>query len=111
MAGINWSGSFRIRNSSSNFNKTVVNEFLQNFETEYEFDVSTVLNTPKVIADKVGEIVSAERGVLVIFVRIVTGNENTIPPLFVCLRLHLKVHFIEGTLEGLGVATRFSWIN
>lgn len=74
--------------------------------------MSTVLETPKVLAPKsqkqVGQIVSAERGELITFGGIIAASGNTIPPLFVFPR----VHFLEGAPEGsLGAANRSGWIN
>ncbi|XP_022834564.1 uncharacterized protein LOC111362220 [Spodoptera litura] len=144
MAGADWLASFRKRHQnlslrkpentsaarSFGFNKTAVNDFFQNLENVYrkhnftpnrifnydESGISTVLSTPKILADKsqkqVGQIVSAERGELVTFGGIISASGNTIPPLFIFPRVHFKDHFIEGTPEGsLGVATRSGWIN
>jgi transposase-like protein len=144
LAGIDWIHGFRKRNNrlslrkpentsaarAFGFNKTVVNEFFDNLKTVYErhrftadrifnFDesgISTVLDTPKVLAAKtqrqVGQIVSAERGELVTFGGIISASGNTIPPLFVFPRVHYKDHFMEGAPEGsLGTTNRTGWIN
>ena len=144
MAGADWLASFRKRHKnlslrkpentsaarSFGFNKTAVNDFFQNLENLYckhnftpdrifnydESGITTVLSTPKILADKsqkqVGQIVSAERGELVTFGGIILASGNTIPPLFIFPRVHFKDHFIEGAPEGsLGVATRSGWIN
>lgn len=115
---------------SFSFNKTTVSEFYDNFENllkQYNFttdrivnfdetDITTVLNTPKVLVEKtqrqVGQIVSAERGELVTFGAIITGIGNTGPPVFVFLRVRYKDHFLLGAPEGsLGLACRTSWMN
>lgn len=95
--------------------KTKVNNFFQNLETVYlrykftpdkiynvdESGITTVLNTPKVLADKtqkqVGQLASA--GDLVTFGGII------------CARVHHKEHFLEGAPGSVGVAARSGWIN
>lgn len=144
MAGKDWLASYRKRNTnlslrkpentsaarSFGFNKTAVNDFYQNIEKifgKYKFTgdrifnfdesgISTVLNTPRVLADKsqkqIGQLVSAERGELVTFGGIISASGNTIPPLFIFPRVHFKDYFLEGAPDGsLGVATRSGWIN
>lgn len=144
MAGKEWLDSYRRRkpnlslrkpeNTSAarsfGFNKTAVNNFYENLEKVltkykltadriYNFDesgISTVLSTPKVLAEKsqkqVGQLVSAERGELVTFGGIISASGNTIPPLFIFPRVHFKDHFMAGAPEGsLGVATKSGWIN
>lgn len=144
MAGKDWLLSFRRRNTnltlrkpentsaarSYGFNKTAVNGFFENLEkvlVKYEFTadriynfdesgISTVLSTPKVLAEKnqkqIGQLVSAERGELVTFGGIISASGNTIPPLFIFPRVHFKDHFMAGAPEGsLGVATKSGWIN
>ncbi|XP_022909090.1 uncharacterized protein [Onthophagus taurus] len=144
MAGKDWLACYRKRNAnlslrkpentsaarSFGFNKSAVGEFFENLEQVlqkhkftgdriYNFDesgISTVLNTPRVLAEKtqkqVGQLVSAERGELVTFGGFICANGNTIPPLFVFPRVHYKDHFIDGAPEGsLGVATKSGWIN
>lgn len=119
MAGIDWMHGFRKRNTNLSlrkpentsaarsfaFNKTAVIKLNNNLKDVFKrhtftadrifsFDesgVSTVLNTPKVLAPKtqkqVGQIVSAERGELVTFGGIISASGNTIPPLFVFPRV------------------------
>ncbi|KAG5882844.1 hypothetical protein JTB14_022355 [Gonioctena quinquepunctata] len=144
MAGKEWLDSFRRRNvnlslrkpentsaaRSYGFNKTAVSDFYENLEKVllkykltadriYNFDesgISTVLSTPKVLAEKnqkqIGQLVSAERGVLVTFGGIISASGNTIPPLFIFPRVHFKDHFMAGAPEGsLGVANKSGWIN
>ena len=106
MAGANWLASFRKRHKNLSlrkpentsaarsfcFNKTAVNDFLQNLENIYrkhnftadrifnydESGISTVLSTSKIFADKsqkqVGQIMSAERGELVTFGGIISAS-------------------------------------
>lgn len=144
MAGKDWMYGFRKRNPdlslrkpentsaarSFAFNKTAVTEFYSNLKDVlgrhtfsadriFNFDesgVSTVLETPKVLAPKsqkqVGQIVSGERGELVTFGGIISASGNTIPPLFVFPRVHFKDNFLEGAPEGsLGAANKSGWIN
>ncbi|XP_065160329.1 uncharacterized protein [Atheta coriaria] len=143
MAGKEWLDSFRRRNGNLSlrkpentsaarsfaFNKTAVTDFYNNLEkvlTKYKFTsdrifnfdesgISTVLSTPKVLAEKnqkqIGQLVSAERGELVTFGGIISASGNTIPPLFIFPRVHFKDHFMTGAPEGsLGVATKNGWI-
>lgn len=144
MAGKEWVDSFRRRNTnlrlrkpentsaarSYGFNRTAVEEFYSNLESVYvkyqftpdriynfdESGISTVLETPKILADKkqkqIGQLVSAERGELVTFGGIISASGNTIPPLFIFPRVHFKNHFMSGAPEGsLGVATKSGWVN
>lgn len=100
---------------SFGFNKTAVNEISQNPETVnskhnltadriFNFDeagIPTVLNTPKVLANKsqkqIGLIVSAERGELVTFGFIIPAFGNKIQPLLVLTLV--EVHFMKGAPE------------
>ncbi|KAH9643097.1 hypothetical protein HF086_008813 [Spodoptera exigua] len=107
MAGKEWLDSFRRRNGNLSlrkpentsaarsfaFNKTAVTDFYNNLEkvlTKYKFTadrifnfdesgISTVLSTPKVLAEKnqkqIGQLVSAERGELVTFGGIISASE------------------------------------
>ncbi|XP_026326754.1 uncharacterized protein LOC113235308 [Hyposmocoma kahamanoa] len=144
LAGIDWMHGFRNRNRSLTlrkpentsaarsfaFNKTVVNEFYDNLKSVYErhnftadrifnfneSGISTVLETPKVLAPRSqkqdGQIVSGERGELVTFGGIISATGNTIPPLFVFPRVHFKDYFMEGAPEGsIGATNRTGWIN
>lgn len=143
-AGVDWAFGFRNRNKnislrkpentsvarSFSFNKSAVAEFYTNLENLLKihhftadrivnFDetgITTVLNTPKVLAEKtqrqVGQIVSSERGELITFGGIITAIGNTIPPIFVFPRVNYKSHFLLGSPEGsLGLASRTGWIN
>ncbi|CAH2084120.1 unnamed protein product [Euphydryas editha] len=144
MAGLEWMRKYRKRNSNLSlrkpentstarsfaFNKTAITEFYNNLtevmqrhnftaDRIFNFDetgVSTVLDTPKVLAPKsqkqVGQIVSSERGELVTFGAIISASGNHIPPLFVFPRVHYKDHFLEGAPYGsIGAANRSGWIN
>lgn len=144
MAGLEWMRKYRERNANLSlrkpentsaarsfaFNKTAVQQFYNNLgdvlqrhnfaaDRIFNFDesgVSTVLDTPKILAPKsqkqVGQIVSAERGELMTFGAIISASGNTIPPLFVFPRVHYKDHFLEGAPEGsIGAANRSGWIN
>lgn len=143
-AGLDWIYGFRKRNSnislrkpentsvarSFSFNKTAVEIFFNNLEDVYtrfnftadriinfdETGITTVLNTPKILAEKtqrqVGQIVSSERGELVTFGGIIIGTGNSIPPVYVFPRVHYKSHFLNGASEGsLGLSSRSGWIN
>ena len=65
-----------------------------------ETGITTVLSSPKVIAEKekkqVGQILSAERGELVTFCAIINVIGNTIPPAFVLPRIRYKDDFLIG---------------
>jgi hypothetical protein len=112
-----------------NFNKVNVDMFFDNLELvyqKYEFSsdrivnvdesgVSTVLQTPKVVANKgckqVGQAVGAERGEQVTFVGIIVANGNAIPPAYIFPRVRFKEAFLTGAPEGsLGIATASGWI-
>ncbi|CAK1597348.1 unnamed protein product [Parnassius mnemosyne] len=142
-AGKDWSRGFRMRNQelslrkpentsaarSFAFNRTAVNDFFDNYELvmlRYKFapdriinldetGVTTVLSTPKVLAEKtqrqVGQMVSAERGELVTFCGIVTATGVALPPVYVFPRVHFKDHFLNGAPVGsLGLSNRSGWM-
>ncbi|KAG5870015.1 hypothetical protein JTB14_008992 [Gonioctena quinquepunctata] len=125
MAEKEWLDSFRRRNVNLSlrkpkntsaarfygFNRTAVSDFYENLKKVlikykltadriYNFDesgISTVLSTPKVLAEKNQK-------------QIASGN--TIPPLFIFPKVHFKDHFMAGAPEGsLGVANKSGWIN
>lgn len=143
-AGMDWLAGFRKRNEalslrkpentsaarSFGFNKSAVTQFFDNYErvmSKYQFapdriinldetGITTVLPTPKVLADKrqkqVGQLVSGERGELVTFCGIVTASGNALPPVYVFPRVHFKEHFLNGAPEGsLGLANKSGWMN
>jgi hypothetical protein len=114
---------------STSFNKTNVSAFFGNLKEVLEqhqyqpgriFNVdetglTTVQKPPKVIAAKgakqVGQITSAERGVLVTMVGCINAQGTFIPPFLVFPRVHFKQHMIQGSPPGaVGVANPSGWI-
>lgn len=143
MAGEDWMYGFRSRNANLSlrkpektsimrcvgFRRAAVEEFFNNYESAmkrynfarhrmFNFDetgITTVLDTPKVLASKhqrqVGQVVSAERGELVTFGAFISATGNQYPPVFIFPRVHYKDHFIAGAPEGsLGLASRSGWM-
>lgn len=145
-AGEDWLKNFMSRNRelslrkpentslsrATSFNLSNVNIFFNNFERAlnkikvtgdriYNLDetgVTTVLETPKIIAQRgakqVGQAVSAERGELVTFCAIICANGNTVPPVFVYPRTKFKDAFFFGAPPGsLGLANKIGsgWMN
>ncbi|KAF5278025.1 hypothetical protein FQR65_LT15826 [Abscondita terminalis] len=111
------------------FNRTTVGEFFDNYmivmqtykfspDRIYNIDetgITTVLSTPKVIAEsgrkQVGQIVSGERGQLVTFCGIISATGSTIPPAFVFPRVKYKSYFINGAPPGsLGLSSKSGWM-
>ncbi|KAG5876261.1 hypothetical protein JTB14_022284 [Gonioctena quinquepunctata] len=109
------------------FNESAVDEFYTNYEillarqdftpdrilNSDETGITTVLNTPKVLAEKkqrqVGQLVPAERGELVTFCTIITATGNSI---YIFTRVHYKDHFLKDAPEGsLRLATESGWID
>ncbi|KAG5874499.1 hypothetical protein JTB14_009240 [Gonioctena quinquepunctata] len=145
IAGIDWMSSFRTRNKnlslrkpentsaarSFGFNWIAINEFFENYRavlTKYQFttdriynldetEVTTVMNTPKVLTVKnrkqVGQLISAERGELVTVCAGISTAGHIIPPTFVFPRVHYKDQSIDDGApeESLGLASRSGWIN
>lgn len=144
IAGEEWMYSFRKRNTNISlrtaektsaaraysFNAHTVNEFFENYESVlkrynfrpeqiYNFDetgVTTVMNPPKVLADKrqrqVGQITSAERGQLVTLGGAISATGNFIPPVYIFPRAKYNPSFINGAPEGsLGLVSKSGWIN
>lgn len=61
---------------------------------------------------QIGHIVSADRGKLVTFCEIITPTGNTIPPVYVFLRVLYKSNFFNAASEGsLGLSSRSDWIH
>ncbi|ELU12087.1 hypothetical protein CAPTEDRAFT_205214 [Capitella teleta] len=103
---------------STSFNKTNVAAFFGNLKQVHEqhkhqagriFNVDetglmTVQKPPKVIAAKgvkqIGQITSAERGVLVTMVGCINAQGNSIPPLLVFPRVNFKEHMLHGSPPG-----------
>ncbi|KAG5892454.1 hypothetical protein JTB14_009862 [Gonioctena quinquepunctata] len=123
-------GILSIRKAAENSNKSAVDEFYANYEILLarqnftpvrilnfdEIGRTTVLNTPKVLSEKkqrqAGQLVSAERGKLVMFCGIITATGNSVPPIYIFPRVHYKDHFQKGAPEGsLGLATKSGWMN
>ena len=80
-----------------------------------ETGLTTVQKPPKVIAAKgakqVGQITSAERGVLVTMVGCINAQGTFIPPFLIFPRVHFKQHMIQGSPPGaVGVANPSGWI-
>ncbi|KAK6186858.1 hypothetical protein SNE40_006124 [Patella caerulea] len=75
----------------------------------------TVQKPPKVIAARgekqVGQITSAERGVLITMCGSVNAVGNTIPPLMIFPRVHFRNHMITGAPVGtIGTANPSGWM-
>jgi hypothetical protein len=81
-----------------------------------ETALTTVHKPPKVIAEKrtkqVGQITSAERGVLTTMVGAVSAAGGTIPPMMIFPRVNFKLHMIHGAPPGtIGAANPSGWIS
>lgn len=142
-AGKDWLISFRSRHPqmslrkpentsaarSFGFNRLVVNDFYNLLESILlrgnfppnrilnldETGITTVMNMPKVLAEKsqkqVGQFVSAERGELVTFLGIVTATGAALPPVYVFPRVHFKETFMQGSpMESLGLCNKSGWM-
>jgi len=115
---------------STSFNKQNVSSFFDNlrsvldkhgFEPQdiYNVDESgmtTVHKPSKVVAEKgckqVGQMTSAERGVLVTVCAAVNAVGNFVPPFLVFPRVHFKEHMLKGAPTGsVGVANVSGWMN
>ena len=60
-----------------------------------ESGISTIQTPDKVIIKQVGQITSAERGVLVTMCACINATGNTIPPIFIFPRVHFKEHVLN----------------
>ena len=115
---------------SSSFNKTNVAEFFDQLKKVFnennipperiynvdETGLTTVQKPSKVIAAKgakqVGQMTSAERGVLVTMVGCINAIGNSLPPFMVFPRVHFKEHMIKGSPSGtIGVTNPSGWIS
>ena len=112
------------------FNKANVAKFFQNLETvmkKHKFAAGRIYNVdetglltshkpPKVITCKgekqVGQIVSADRGVLVTMCGSVNAIGNSIPPLLIFPRVNFRHHMLIGAPAGtIGDANPSGWMN
>lgn len=111
------------------FNRKAVNDFYNLLESILlrgnfppnrilnldETGITTVMNMPKVLAEKsqkqVGQFVSAERGELVTFLGIVTATGTALPPVYIFPRVHFKESFMQGSpMESLGLCNKSGWM-
>ena len=81
-----------------------------------ETGVKTVADTTKVISQKglkqVGQISSAERGVLVTMCCCINATGASLPPAYIFPRVNYKDHMLTGAPNGsLGLATPSGWMN
>ncbi|ELT96079.1 hypothetical protein CAPTEDRAFT_120620, partial [Capitella teleta] len=115
---------------ATSFNKNNVGNFFDNlesvmkkhnFQPEQIFNVdetglTTVHKPPKVIAGRgekqVGQVTSAERGVLVTMCGAVNALGNSVPPFLIFPRVNFRNHMVQGAPPGtLGVAQKSGWMN
>ena len=111
------------------FNKSDVNKFFQNLEEVMklceippqkiwnldETGVKTVHNPGKVLAAKgvkqLGQLSSAERGVLVTMCCCVSASGQSLPPAYIFPRVHFKEHMLKGAPPGSkGLAASSGWM-
>ena len=114
---------------STSFNKHNVENFFKNVEAVYqrhnynanqiwncdETSVTTVHVPPKVIAEKgvkqVGQITSAERGVLVTMLCFISAAGNTLPPVFVFPRKNFRDYMLNNApSDSMGLAYSSGWM-
>ena len=114
---------------ATSYNRTNVGRFFDNLESVikrhmfqpgsiYNVDetgLTTVHKPPKVVAGKgekqVGQITSAERGVLVTMCGAVNALGNAVPPFMVFPRVNMKDHMIKGAPPGtIGVTHKSGWM-
>ncbi|KAG5872297.1 hypothetical protein JTB14_022619 [Gonioctena quinquepunctata] len=81
-----------------------------------ETGITTVLQAPKVIAERgskaVGQCVSAERGSLVTMCGIISAVGASIPPLYIFPRVRMKEQFLYGAVPGaVGYAEKSGWMS
>ena len=112
----------------SGFNKKAVMQFFENLKKTYsklkidpaniynvdETALTTVQTPAKIIAEtgskQVGQITSAERGVLITMIGAISAIGNSIPPLLVFPRKCYKDHMLNGAPVGsVGCANTSGW--
>ena len=114
------------------FNRYNVNMFFDNYESILtrpnvmlephriwnldETGVKTVQGTSKVLSEKgikqVGQLTSAERGVLVTMCCCVNAVGAALPPAYIFPRVNFRDHMLSGAPNGsLGLATSSGWMN
>ena len=112
----------------TSFNKTNVKKFHDNLSdvmTRYNFEprdiwnmdetgLTTMHKPPKVIAERkarqVGQVTSAERGVLTTVICAVSAAGGTIPPLMIFPRVNFKPYMLSGAPAGtVGAANQSGW--
>ena len=81
-----------------------------------ETGVNTVQGTSKILSEKgikqVGQITSAERGVLITMCCCVSAVGATLPPAYIFPRVNFRDHMLNGAPNGsLGLATPSGWMN
>ena len=81
-----------------------------------ETGVNTVQGTSKILSEKglkqVGQITSAERGVLITMCCCVSAVGATLPPAYIFPRVNFGDHMLNGAPNGsLGLATPSGWMN
>ena len=115
---------------STAFNRNTVGSFFTNYKSVLnrgnfqqqhvwnadESGCSTVHVPPKILAARgakqVGSMTSGERGENVTIICAVNALGNSIPPLFVFPRVHLKQHMLKGAPPGsIGAANPSGWSN
>nr|XP_023023174.1 uncharacterized protein LOC111511392 [Leptinotarsa decemlineata] len=114
---------------ATSFNVTNVKlpyDNLVNVMDRYEFEskdiynvdetgVTTVQKPVKVVAEKgtkqVGALTSGERGTLVTVALAVNAISNSVPPIFIFLRLRYKDHFVrDGSVWCIGAGNASGWM-
>ena len=114
----------------TSFNRMNVGKFFDNLEEVYkkhsfsaaevwnmdETALTTVHKPPKVIGDRtarqIGQVTSAERGVLVTTICAVSAGGSFIPPMMIFPRVNFKPHMLNGAPPGtVGGANPSGWIS
>ena len=114
---------------ATSFNKVNIGRFFDNLETvmkRYTFHPGSIYNVdetglmtvhkpPKVLAGKgekqIGQVTSAERGVLVTMCGAVNALGNAIPPFLIFPRVNFKDHMLKGAPPGtIGATHKSGWM-